>query len=55
LYRSGCTPNSASGGSASVRGGQGNTAGGFGTIVIGGQNVTPDDKDLSIPPQPPFP
>jgi hypothetical protein len=31
----------------------GNTPGGFGTIVIGGQNVT-DDKDLSIAPQPPL-
>jgi hypothetical protein len=31
-----------------------NTAGGFQTVVLGGQNVT-DNNDFSIAPQPPFP
>jgi hypothetical protein len=32
----------------------GNTAGGFESVLIGGQNIT-DNKNNSIAPQPPFP
>jgi hypothetical protein len=46
--------NTASGDYARISGGNFNTAGGFATVVIGGQNIT-DNKDNSIAPQPPFP
>ena len=38
---------------ASIVGGTQNTAGGIGTVVIGGQRVT-DNNNNSIAPQPPF-
>jgi hypothetical protein len=51
---SGGQNNTASGAGANVTGGTQNTAAGFGTVVIGGHNVT-DNNNNSIAPNPPFP